>query len=300
MKNSETENILMNGFRFYNLEVFNWGTFDGKVYTINPNGRNSLLTGDIGSGKSTLVDAISTLIVPNNKIVYNKAAGAESKERNLYSYVRGEHKNTKDDSGSSKPEYLRTDDKFSILLANFFNVGYNQEVCLAQVFYIKNNKVEKLFIVASIKMSIVENLSGFEDPIKLKKKLKQTSGIEVFETFKEYSVRFCQLFGINQRDEALDLFNQTVSMKSVGNLTEFVRKQMLGKTDVKDSIVEVIKSFDDLTDSYNAVLKAKKQIELLTPVIKEIDEYELLTEKIVQQKTVLNDLQNWFNQKKIS
>lgn len=299
MKNSETENILMNGFRFYNLEVFNWGTFDGKVYTINPNGRNSLLTGDIGSGKSTLVDAISTLIVPNNKIVYNKAAGAESKERNLYSYVRGEHKNTKDDSGSSKPEYLRTDDKFSILLANFFNVGYNQEVCLAQVFYIKNNKVEKLFIVASIKMSIVENLSGFEDPIKLKKKLKQTSGIEVFETFKEYSVRFCQLFGINQRDEALDLFNQTVSMKSVGNLTEFVRKQMLGKTDVKDSIVEVIKSFDDLTDSYNAVLKAKKQIELLTPVIKEIDEYELLTEKIVQQKTVLNDLQNWFNQKKI-
>jgi uncharacterized protein YPO0396 len=299
MKNSEKENILMNGFRFYNLEVFNWGTFDGKVYTINPNGRNSLLTGDIGSGKSTLVDAISTLIVPNNKIVYNKAAGAESKERNLYSYVRGEHKNTKDESGSSKPEYLRSDDRYTILLANFFNAGYNQEVCLAQVFYIKNNKVEKLFIVASVKMNIVENLSGFEDPIKLKKKLKQTPGIEVFDTFKEYSVRFCQLFGINQRDEALDLFNQTVSMKSVGNLTEFVRKQMLGKTDVKDSIVEVIRSFDDLTDSYNAVLKAKKQIDLLGPVVKEIDEYELLTERIVQQKTVLNDLQNWFSQKKI-
>src|SRR6202007_1097517 len=102
----------------------------------------------------------------------------------------------------------------------------------------------RLFIVASLKMSIVENLSGFEDPVKLKKKLKQTSGIEVFDTFKEYSVRFCQLFGINQRDEALDLFNQTVSMKSVGNLTEFVRKQMLGKTDVKDSIEEFKKSFD--------------------------------------------------------
>lgn len=299
MKSNESENILMNGFRFYNLEVFNWGTFDGKVYTINPNGRNSLLTGDIGSGKSTLVDAISTLIVPNQKIVYNKAAGAESKERNLYSYVRGEHKNTKDDSGSSKPEYLRTDDRYSILLANFFNAGYNQEVCLAQVFYIKNNKVERLFIVASLKMSIVETLSGFEDPVKLKKKLKQTSGIEVFDTFKEYSVRFCQLFGINQRDEALDLFNQTVSMKSVGNLTEFVRKQMLGKTDVKDSIAEVIKSFDDLTDSYNAVLKAKRQIELLEPVVKEIDEYELLEERITQQKAVLNDLQNWFSQKKI-
>ena len=299
MKLNETENILMNGFRFYNLEVFNWGTFDGKVYTINPNGRNSLLTGDIGSGKSTLVDAITTLIVPNQKIVYNKAAGAESKERNLYSYVRGEHKNTKDDSGYSRPEYLRSDDGYSILLGNFYNTGYNQEVCLAQVFYIKNSKVERIFIVASLKLSIVESLSGFEDPVKLKKKLKQTSGIEIFDTFKEYSVRFCQLFGINQRDEALDLFNQTVSMKSVGNLTEFVRKQMLGKTDVKDSIAEVIQSFDDLTDSYNAVLKAKRQIELLGPVVKEIEEYELLEEKITQQKVGLNDLQNWFSLKKI-
>lgn len=298
MKDNTEENILMNGFRFYSLEVFNWGTFDGKIYTINPNGRNSLLTGDIGSGKSTLVDAISTLIVPNNKIVYNKAAGAESKERNLYSYVRGEHKNTKDDGGSSKPEYLRPDDRYSILLANFFNAGYNQEVALAQVFYIKNNKVEKLFIVSSIKISIVEYLSNFEDVLKLKKRLKQVSGIEIFESFKDYSVRFCQLFGINQRDEALDLFNQTVSMKSVGNLTEFVRKQMLGKTDVKDSITEVIKSFDDLTDSYNAVLKAKRQIELLDPVVKEIDEYEVLVERINQQKNVLNDLQTWFNQKK--
>ncbi len=297
--NKATENKLMNGFRFYNLEVFNWGTFDGKIYTINPNGKNSLLTGDIGSGKSTLVDAISTLIVPNHKIVYNKAAGAESKERNLYSYVRGEHKNTKEDGGSSKPEYLRSDEKYSILLANFFNAGYNQEISLAQIFYIKNSKVEKLFLVSTIKLNIVEHLSDFEDIQKLKKRLKITSGIEVFETFKEYSVRFCQHFGINQRDEALDLFNQTVSMKSVGNLTEFVRKQMLGKTDVKDSIVDVIKSFDDLTDSYNSVLKAKRQIELLDPVVLEIDEYEKLTDRIVQQKAVLNDLQNWFNYKKI-
>lgn len=299
MKNKVADNILMNGFRFYSLEVLNWGTFDGKIYTINPNGRNSLLTGDIGSGKSTLVDAISTLIVPNHKIVYNKAAGAESKERNLYSYVRGEHKNTKDDGGSSKPEYLRSDERYSILLANFFNAGYNQEITLAQVFYIKNSKVEKVYIVSTTKLSIVEHLSNFEDIQKLRKKLKLIPGIEIFDTFKEYSVRFCQHFGINQRDEALDLFNQTVSMKSVGNLTEFVRKQMLGKTDVKESIVDVIKSFDDLTDSYNSVLKAKRQIELLEPVVKEIDDYEILAEKIIQQKTILNDLQNWFNYKKI-
>ncbi|MEJ2328176.1 MAG: ATP-binding protein [Chromatiaceae bacterium] len=30
------------------MEVFNWGTFDGRVWTLHPGGRNSLLTGDIG------------------------------------------------------------------------------------------------------------------------------------------------------------------------------------------------------------------------------------------------------------
>ena len=76
----------LSGFRLQQLEVLNWGTFDGRVWTLPLNGKNSLLTGDIGSGKSTLVDAITTLLVPAHRIAYNKAAGAENKERTLRSY----------------------------------------------------------------------------------------------------------------------------------------------------------------------------------------------------------------------
>ena len=47
------------GFRLERLEVFNWGTFNGRVWGLTPGGSNALLTGDIGSGKSTLVDAIT-------------------------------------------------------------------------------------------------------------------------------------------------------------------------------------------------------------------------------------------------
>ena len=63
------------------------------------NGRNGLLTGDIGSGKSTLVDAVTTLLVPPGKIRYNKAAGAEKKERSLRSYVLGYYKSERSDEG---------------------------------------------------------------------------------------------------------------------------------------------------------------------------------------------------------
>jgi uncharacterized protein YPO0396 len=87
------------GFRLHRAEVFNWGTFNRQVWHLEPGGSNCLVTGDIGSGKSTLVDAITTLLVPAQRITYNKAAGAESRERSLRSYVLGHYKSERGDSG---------------------------------------------------------------------------------------------------------------------------------------------------------------------------------------------------------
>ena len=58
----ETERTELSGFRLHRFEVLNWGTFDKKVWRIEPLGHNSFLTGDIGSGKSSLVDALTTLV----------------------------------------------------------------------------------------------------------------------------------------------------------------------------------------------------------------------------------------------
>ena len=65
------------GFRLVRFEVLNWGTFHRRVWGLEHSGNNALLTGDIGSGKSTLVDALTTLLVPRGQIAYNKAAGAD-------------------------------------------------------------------------------------------------------------------------------------------------------------------------------------------------------------------------------
>ena len=60
------------GFRLQRLEVFNWGTFDSRVWVLRAEGRNALLTGDIGSGKSTLVDALTTLLIPAHRVAYRQ------------------------------------------------------------------------------------------------------------------------------------------------------------------------------------------------------------------------------------
>ena len=96
---------------------------------MRPEGRNALLTGDIGSGKSTLVDAVTTLLVPIQKIAYNKAAGADSRERTLRSYVLGYYKSERQDNLlSSKPVALRDQNNYSVILAVFHNAGYEKTV----------------------------------------------------------------------------------------------------------------------------------------------------------------------------
>ncbi|MEI7811450.1 MAG: SbcC/MukB-like Walker B domain-containing protein [Ignavibacteria bacterium] len=270
------------GFRLQRFEMLNWGTFDKKIWKIEPHGSNSLLTGDIGSGKSTLVDAITTLLVPHQKIVYNKAAGAGTKERTLYAYVRGEYKNERNEFGAGgKPVYLRNENDYTVLLAHFHNAGYNQNITLAQVFYIKDKKEEKFFVLSTVSLNIAEHFSNFGAGIgSLKKKLKNMAETEIFEKFSEYSIRFRNIFGIKS-EKALDLLYQTVSMKSVGNLTDFVRNHMLEKTDVKEKIQELRRNFENLTLAHQSVLKAKSQVEELIPLIDEAAEYEIISSEAV-------------------
>ena len=55
------------GYRLQYAEILNWGTFDSRVWRFTPDTETALLTGDIGSGKSTIVDALTTLLMPSHK-----------------------------------------------------------------------------------------------------------------------------------------------------------------------------------------------------------------------------------------
>ena len=127
------------GVRRERLEVLHWGTFGQRVWAFDLDGRNALLTGDIGSGKSTIVDAVTTLLVPSHRISYNKAAGAGARERSLRSYVAGHYKSERDEAtGTTRHVGLRERGTYSVVLGRFSNRGFDQEVTLAQVFWLSH------------------------------------------------------------------------------------------------------------------------------------------------------------------
>ncbi|HRJ52086.1 MAG TPA: ATP-binding protein [Candidatus Thiothrix moscowensis] len=285
------------GFRLHHLEVYNWGTFDQHVWKIAPQGHNALLTGDIGSGKSTLVDAITTLLVPTQRITYNKAAGAEGKERSLGSYVRGEYKSEKNELGQgAKAVALRDEKHYSVLLGWFYNPGFAQGMTLAQVFWLKegSRQPERFYVTAENLLTIREHFANFGNDIsQLRKRLAKLSGVTVIDTFKEYAARFRRYFGI-QSEQALDLFYQTVSMKSVGNLTDFVRTHMLEDTGVEQQIHSLCRDFDNLNRLHEAVLKARRQISLLQPLDANLADYTQLSSSIHTLRAAREALGCWF------
>jgi len=306
MNKSQTQTLdflgddTLSGFRLARLEVFNWGTFDGHVWTLQLDGKNALLTGDIGSGKSTLVDAITTLLVPAQRIAYNKAAGADSKERTLRSYVLGHYKSERNEmTGTAKPVSLRDINSYSVILGVFHNAGYDQTISLAQVFWMKDSQGQpaRFFLGAERDLSIARDFSGFgSDITTLRKKLREP-GAEVHDSFPPYAAWFKRRFGIGEGragDQALELFHQTVSMKSVGNLTDFVRSHMLEPFDVAPRIQALIGHFDDLNRAHQAVLKAQQQVALLAPLVADCRNHAGLSEEVTRLRHGRDSLRTYF------
>ena len=267
------------GYRMRRLEVYNWGTFDGVVWPFELGGNTSLLTGEIGSGKSTLVDAILTLLIPQLRINYNKAADSGSRERSLTSYVRGYYAKRSNASGEEEPVALRDKNKYSVILAVFSDVEKDSYVTLAQVFFFQpgSERPARFFVVAERSLSIKKDFGGFGNNISdLKKRLKKSLYVEVFNDYTSYAVKFKSLFGIVS-DDALDLFQQTVSMKKMNGITDFVRKNMLGDVDraeMEENIQRLLTHFHTLKSIHDAIVRYREKMDLLRPIMKASDTYD--------------------------
>lgn len=262
------------GFRLQYMEVFNWGTFDKKVFRINPQGNNSLLTGANASGKSTYIDALLTLMVPAKRDrFYNQSSGIEKKgDRTEETYVLGHYGNIQEEGKSStSTQKLRDTNTYSVILAHFKNTD-EKKITLFQVRWFANNDLKRQFGIAHVSLEIEKDFSQFDAKGNWKKRLDKTYNtntskrrIEFLDGPIAYAERMSNLFGMRSV-KALSLFNQVVGVKVLEDLDEFIRTNMLEEQDAETEFRQLKESFLTLMDAKTNIEKAKEQIKQLTPI----------------------------------
>ena len=263
------------GFRLQYMELFNWGTFDEHVWKIIPGGETSLLTGANGSGKTTFVDALLTLIVPEKKYrFYNQSSGSEKKgDRTEETYVMGGYGSVHTESGhGSKTLYLREDKEqaYSILLAHFANEA-DQSVTLFQVRWFSGSDMRRVFAIAHRPLHIEDDFKPFDLSGGWRKRIDQRYNrgsrkqIEWFDAASKYAQRMVDVMGM-QSMQALSLFNQTMGIKVLGDLNEFIRTNMLEPRNMEQEFQELKKHLSTLIDAQRNIEKTEEQIRLLKPL----------------------------------
>ena len=286
------------GFKLDYLEVWNWGTFDQKVYCMNTQGNNSLLTGANASGKSTLVDALLTLLVAlKRQRFYNQSSGVEKKgNRTEESYFFGNYGNQQQE-GAASTTTLRLRDKGarSVLLASFCNVD-KRVVTLFQVRYYTGEELKVLFGIAREPLTIKRDFSEFDLHGDWRKRLTKKYNtndtrrkIEFFDGPVAYGEKMIALFGMRS-DKALTLFNQIVGVKVLDDLDSFIRTNMLEEVPAEEKYQELKDNFQNLMEAKTNIDKVKEQIAQLEPIntlAKELMAIDTRIAELEQEKSVV-------------
>lgn len=288
---------------FY-LDVFqfvNWGVFDKKIYTMHCNKKSSLLTGANGSGKTTLVDAFLSLLVPPQQRFYNQSSGAENKkDRSEPSYVLGAYGNTRSDEYmSSVQQSLRSKESCqSILLGSFSRHDNSSPITLMQMRYFSSSGIlQRVYCITrkSIALEEVQNAVGNFDRQGHWQKVMKEKFDTVFygDSFPRYASVFSEIFGLKS-NKALYLFSQTVGLKVLGNLNEFVRMHMFEAQDNESKFKELVLNYENLSESYKEIEKVQEQIALLTEVIKAGDAWQECNAKQIKTKNLKDTIPLWY------
>ena len=277
----------MTGFRLARLEIFNWGTFDGEIYVMSPACDTAVLTGANGSGKSTVVDALLSLLVESRKRNYNLASGAgSSRERNERTYILGQYSRSRGDSAiEAKANTLRDSSSHSVLLGVFRDEAKNRIVTLIQILWISNaGRVEHRYYVADCDLNIEQHF-----PQRYINNKDLPEGVEAYSnSFTNYIVAARKALGLAGKHKALDLFNETVAVKDIPSLNRFIRDHMLDYGNPERKVDALRDQYRELSDAHAAIQRASKQLKILKPLVDAASEYRDYEARIARYEVAKN------------
>ncbi|MGN0916147.1 MAG: ATP-binding protein, partial [Succinivibrio sp.] len=285
--------------RLKEITVYNWGSFNG-LHTLHIDSEGTLITGDNGSGKSTIIDGLMTLIRPAGKVSYNIAAAQEQKkDRTLVSYMRGSYGTTVTDEGQISRN-LRSNSVVTVLKSLYeFDISH-QKVVLLGVFYINGDSnalsdVKRIYAVANSDIDVARMLKAFGnlDTRNLKNYLNSIEGCTVCDdSFSAYETHFRRRLRMDNKN-ATALLSRALGLKRIDDLTGLIRSLVLEPGEVKEDAINTIAQFEDLKEIHNRLEDARTQSNTLKDLPKDNNRYEHSLNLVTRYEKAIADAETY-------
>ncbi|WP_372985660.1 ATP-binding protein [Marinobacter sp.] len=278
------------------LDLYNWGPFGGRHRAeIDPKG--TAIIGPTGSGKTTLVDALMTLLTHQPR--YNLAStGGHESDRDLISYIRGVSgagNNSGDNSHIARPGKTVT-----AVSARFSNG--NKAIRIGALFWIDGSSsaasdLKRLWLFSerddqSLDTWLaIHHEGGARD---LKQHARDNPGLQANDSKKAYLAQVRRFFEVGEN--AFTLLNRAAGLKQLNSIDEIFRELVLDDHSAFDRATEVASEFDDLAAIHSELETARKQHQSLLPIAETHEKHQAATTELDQQLALKEILPVWFAQ----
>ncbi|GIF96570.1 ATP-binding protein [Catellatospora citrea] len=272
-------------FRLVRLQIVNWGTFSGyKDFPISRQG--VLFTGPSGSGKSSLMDAHSTVLLPAHDQRFNASAdltarGSKQATRSVADYVRGAWSETNDEHEQSQVRYLRGGKPtWSAIGATYDDAAGGVVTAVAVKWFTgvdndsANLKQLHMIIQGQFALTALEGWAerGFDT-----RWLKATYPASYPAGPEAYTRDLTTMIGLGGSKSALSLLGKAKAMKNVGDLNFFIRDNMLDRPETFAAAQRMVDTFKPLNDAFETAHRAYLQEKELRDVPGQWQRYQQAT-----------------------
>ena len=282
------------GYHLQELHLYNWGAFAGRHQASLDSG-NTAIIGPTGSGKTTLIDALMTLLCQNPR--YNLAStGGHESDRDLVSYVRGA---TGPGHAGADSEHLARSGRCVTAIAarlvrdsdghDKHSAAASHAVLLGGLFWFDGSSssasdLQKRWFFAQgaghdMDVWLEEHHSGGARA--LGRLEKNTDGLQLFTSKSAYLARLQRFFEVGPN--AFTLLNRAAGLKQLNSIDEIFRELVLDDESAFDDALQVVSSFDELASIHTELELANRQYLALLPL-------RDLAEKERQQQRQLGEL----------